>query len=95
MNGAVRFVGYQQASPMTILHHLPSDISRHRVLATKDAAAFCGLSVTTFLRLRGKRSIPAPIRLSERRLGWRIGDLMDWQDARAAGRDWQVRAAAQ
>lgn len=43
----------------------------------------CGLSVSTFRRLRDKRAIPAPIRLSERRLGWRIGDLQDWMQRQA------------
>ena len=73
---------------MSVLATLPSDIARCRVLSTADAARFCGLSVPTFRRLKDRKAIPAPILLSERRLGWRIGDLSDWLDARAAGLEW-------
>lgn len=79
---------------MSALATLPADIARRRVLGTADAARFCGLSVPTFRRLKERRAIPAPILLSERRLGWRIGDLSDWLDARAEGRDWTAVLAS-
>lgn len=79
---------------MSQLAHLPPDIARRRVLGTKDAAAFIGLSVPTFRRMKDRKAVPAPILLSERRLGWRIGDLADWLDARSEGRDWGAVLAA-
>lgn len=74
---------------MTVLASLPADITRRRVVGTRDAAAFVGLSVSTFRRLKDARTIPAPIKLSERRIGWRIGDLFDYLDCRDTGREWK------
>lgn len=74
---------------MNALAHMPSDIIRRRTLNIKEAATFCGLSVPTFRRLRSRSALPEPLRLSERRIGWRIGDLMDWQDCREAAREWK------
>ncbi len=79
---------------MSAIASLPLELVRHRVLGTKDAAAFIGLSVPTFRRLKDRRIIPMPILLSERRLGWRVGDLADWLDGRAAGLDWNAVLAA-
>lgn len=60
---------------MSTFLHLPHDIARRRVMPTKDAAAFLGLSVATFRRMR--KRLPPHIDLSTRRIGWRIGDLCD------------------
>ncbi|GLS42923.1 putative DNA-binding transcriptional regulator AlpA [Methylobacterium brachythecii] len=79
---------------MTPLADLPPDVARRRIIGTRDAAAFCGLSIPTFRRLHDRKAIPAGIRLSERRLGWRIGDLSDWTDCRAAGREWHEYRAS-
>lgn len=79
---------------MNALNALPPDTARSRVLGTKAAAAFVDLSVPTLRRLRALNTIPAPIQLSERRIGWRIGDLTDWVDARAKGLAWSAVLAA-
>lgn len=79
---------------MSRLAHLNPDLARRCVLDTKDAAAFIGLSVPTLRRMKDRNAIPAPIRLSERRLGWRIGDLSDWLDGRAEGLDWDAVLAS-
>ncbi|WP_132250473.1 helix-turn-helix domain-containing protein [Methylobacterium segetis] len=68
--------------------HLLPELLRHRVLGTKDAADLCGVSVPTLRRMRKKQAIPAPLRLSERKLGWRVGDLLDWLDSREADLPW-------
>ena len=73
---------------MTALNSLPPEFARRRVIGTADAAVFCGVSVSTFRRLREAGSIPAPIRLSQRKLGWRIGDLSDFLDCREQGFEW-------
>lgn len=72
---------------MTILASLSADTARYRILGVKDAAAFCGVSAKTFSRMRDR--LPAHIPLSDRRIGWRIGDLIDWQECRETGRDWR------
>jgi predicted DNA-binding transcriptional regulator AlpA len=80
---------------MNALAHLPLDIARRRVLPTKASAAFLGISVSTLRRLKDQRALPQPIELSARRIGWRIGDLCDYQDARIAGLTWHEWKAAQ
>jgi len=62
---------------------LPHEIARHRVLTSAEAAAFCGLSEDWWGRMHRAGNAPRPIRLSGRRLGWRIGELIDWLDQRA------------
>ncbi|WP_116529385.1 AlpA family transcriptional regulator [Microvirga sp. KLBC 81] len=64
------------------LDHLPADLNRHRVLSAAEAAAFLNLSLPHFRRLYRSGAVPPPIRLSERRLGWRVGDLIVWIEAR-------------
>jgi len=66
----------------SILDHLPADLARHRVLDTAEAAAFCKISVPHWRRLYRAQKVPAPVRLSARKYGWRIGDLVDWIEAR-------------
>jgi predicted DNA-binding transcriptional regulator AlpA len=63
---------------------LPPELSRNRILGAADAAAFWGVSVPHWRRLYRAKQVPRPIRLSERRLGWRVGDLVDALAARAA-----------
>lgn len=77
---------------MTALAH--PDLARNRVVITKEAATFCGLSLSTFRRLNARNQFPAPIRLSERRLGWRVSALLEWLDCREQGREWHEYRAA-
>lgn len=65
------------------INSLPADLARHRVLNTAKAAAFVSLSVPHFRRLYRSSGVPAPIKLSTRRLGWRAGDLIDWIASRS------------
>ena len=74
---------------MTVLASLPADITRRRVVGIQDAAAFIGLSVSTLRRMKDAKTIPAPIKLSDRRIGWRMGDLFDYLDCRETGREWK------
>ncbi len=69
---------------MDPLDHLPTDIARHRVLDTFEAAALCGFSVAHWRRLYRSGKVPAPMKLSERKLGWRGGDLVEWLASRTA-----------
>lgn len=45
------------------------------VIPPAAAASYLGISPSTLTRLRKAGSIAAPIRLSVRRLGWRVADL--------------------
>jgi prophage regulatory protein len=63
---------------------LPADIARQRVLDERTAAKFIGVSPMTLERLRKTGAAPRHLRLTERRLGYRLADILDWLDARAA-----------
>ena len=65
------------------LGHLPSDVTRRRILDTAEAAAFCRISVPHWRRLYRAGKVPKPLRLSTRKYGWRLGDLLDFIDERA------------
>jgi predicted DNA-binding transcriptional regulator AlpA len=66
------------------LESLPSDLARFRILSAAESATFWGVSLPQWRRLYRQKQVPPPIKLSERRLGWRIADLMDALAARAA-----------
>ena len=70
----------------SFLNNLPSDvasdIARQRVMLAGEAAAFLGFSLPHFRRKYRKGEVPKPIRLSERKLGWRVGDCLDWLNSR-------------
>ncbi|WP_457091745.1 helix-turn-helix transcriptional regulator [Microvirga sp. P5_D2] len=73
------------ADPLNRLEQLGGlsiPISHHKVMNTAEAAAFLGFSVPHFRRLYRSGSVPLPIQLSTRKLGWRTGDLIDWVTAR-------------
>src|SRR4051812_21196490 len=68
----------------SVFETLPPEIARSRILSSAEAARFWGVSLPHWRRLYRARHVPAPIRLSERKLGWRVGDLIDALAERAA-----------
>jgi predicted DNA-binding transcriptional regulator AlpA len=60
------------------LSNLPPEIARHRVIGTADSAAFAGFSTVHWRRLYKAGLAPKPVQLGGRKLGWRVGDLIDW-----------------
>ena len=61
---------------------LAPELARHRILPTRLAGPFCGYSASRWRKLSKAGKTPAPVRLSENRLGWSIGDLIDWLESR-------------
>ena len=55
-------------------------VERHRVISEALAAEFVGVSLVHFRRLRRQSKGPRFVRLGERRLGYRLGDVVDWID---------------
>ncbi len=55
-----------------------AEVERHRVISETAAAEFVGVSPVHFRRLRYHKSGPRFVRLGIRRLGYRLGDLVDW-----------------
>ncbi len=70
---------------MTIyLDSLPSEVANKRVLSAPDAAQFCNFSLPHWRRLTRDGTGPKPIKLSARRVGWQLGDLIAWLEAKKA-----------
>jgi predicted DNA-binding transcriptional regulator AlpA len=57
-----------------------------RVINDKEAAQACGISVATLRRAVAAGKGPPLIRLSERRIAYRIRDLRAWLDANTEAR---------
>jgi prophage regulatory protein len=68
---------------LNALDNLPVDLARHRVLDTAESAAFCNYSIPHWRRMYRTGDAPKPLKLGARKLGWRIGDLVDWLASRA------------
>ncbi len=66
------------------LDFLPPELARSRVLDSAQAARFWGVSLPHWRRMYRLGQVPKPIKLSARKLGWRVGDLIDALAARAA-----------
>jgi predicted DNA-binding transcriptional regulator AlpA len=62
---------------------LSPDLARNRVLNTAEAAALLNFSIPHFRRLYRSGIVPSPIRLSSRKLGWRVEDLITWINSRS------------
>jgi predicted DNA-binding transcriptional regulator AlpA len=69
---------------MSQISELPAAIAADAVLNSAQAARFLSLSLVHFRRLTKRGAAPRPIRLSERRYGWRVRDLRAWIEERAA-----------
>ena len=54
----------------------------HRVLSFVEAASFVGVSKATLERLVAGKRGPPVVRLSTRRCGFRLGDLIRWVGSR-------------
>ena len=56
---------------------LPAHLLPERILSVAQAAQLYGVSIATFRRLKRAGKLPPPIQLSERRIGWRVRDLVE------------------
>lgn len=56
---------------------LPQSLDEQRVLSARQGAELLGVSLATFRRLHWAGKLPPAIQLSERRLGWRVRDLLE------------------
>jgi hypothetical protein len=60
----------------------PASLEMHRVLTSRPAAEFCGYEVGHWRALHRAGKTPAAIKLSARKYGWRVADLVAWCDAK-------------
>jgi predicted DNA-binding transcriptional regulator AlpA len=71
---------------MQSLNSFPPDQTRNRILDSRQASAFWGVSTAHWRRLYRAGKVPSPIRIGDRKYGWRIGDLIDGLDERTRER---------
>ncbi len=67
----------KNTTTVVTLNNLPSDLGRSRILDAEASAAFWGVSLPHWRRLYRAEKVPRPIKIGDRKLGWRIGDLAD------------------
>jgi predicted DNA-binding transcriptional regulator AlpA len=63
---------------------LPAQLEATRVVNAAQAAAYWGVSLPHWRRLYRAGRVPRPIKIGERKLGWRTGDLLAEIERRAA-----------
>ena len=69
--------------PTPIDNSLPDGLEQERILSAQQAAKLFGVSVATFRRQHWAGKLPPAIQLSDRRVGWRVRDLLDHLAKRA------------
>ncbi len=69
------FLGQENALPHQDTK-LPLVLEQERILSAEQAAELFGVSVSTFRRLHRAGKLPPAVQISERRLGWRVRDLI-------------------
>jgi predicted DNA-binding transcriptional regulator AlpA len=66
-----------KAATTAAIDHLPASLGRNRILDAETSAAFWGVSLSHWRRLYRTGGVPPPIKIGQRKLGWRVGDLVD------------------
>ena len=56
---------------------LPDVLGQERILSAQQAAELFGVSVATFRRQYWAGKVPPALQVSDRRLGWRVRDLIE------------------
>jgi predicted DNA-binding transcriptional regulator AlpA len=68
-------------SSRTAYPELPDSLTPERILSAAQAAQFIGLSRPTLNRMRRAGKLPPAIQISDRRIGWRVRDLVAYLSA--------------
>lgn len=68
---------------MSALANIRSDLNRERLLGSEQTAEFLGMSIPHLRRMYRANKVPAPIKIGERKYGWRLGILIDFVTAKS------------
>jgi predicted DNA-binding transcriptional regulator AlpA len=60
------------------LDNLPPELAQKRILGTRQAATFVGVSPRTWEQMRAAGKTPAAVHLGTRKLGYTIESLIGW-----------------
>ena len=63
---------------------LPADAAVHRVLNSKQTAEVANTSERQIRRMVRAGTFPKPIRLTDRKIGWKLSDLLAHFESRRA-----------
>jgi predicted DNA-binding transcriptional regulator AlpA len=63
---------------------LPPQLEAARIVSAEQAAVYWGVSLPHWRRLYRAGRVPRPIKIGDRKLGWRVGDLLAAIERRAA-----------
>ena len=63
---------------MTSLDNIPASLNRERLLDTVQSAEFLNLSVVHFRRMYRAGKVPPPVKIGERKYGWRLRTLIEF-----------------
>jgi predicted DNA-binding transcriptional regulator AlpA len=74
---AAQKIAALKATTAATLANLPPDLGRNRILDTAASAAFWSISLPHWRRLYRTGKVPKPIKIGARKLGWRVGTLVD------------------
>jgi predicted DNA-binding transcriptional regulator AlpA len=69
---------------MSTLENVPAMLNRERLLDTAQTAEFLGISVPHFRRPYRAKKVPSPIRIGERKYGWRLVGLIEFVAQKSA-----------
>jgi predicted DNA-binding transcriptional regulator AlpA len=73
-----------KAKAPKIVAEMPPHLCEDHVLTEPQALVLLGFSADTLHRLHRKGEGPRRVQLSERRHGYRLGDIRHWLDQRSA-----------
>lgn len=61
---------------------LNDQVARLRIVNKKELKELVGYSDVHILRLEKAGKFPRRVQIGENRVGWRLGDILDWLDAK-------------
>lgn len=85
--GAQRRKRLKSEDALRFLQSLPEHAQRERIIDRRYLPPIVLLSEPQIDRKVKSGDFPPPIRLSERRVGWRLGDVLDWLASRQKASD--------
>ena len=57
-------------------------IEESRILRLPEVLRLCGMSKSLLYQMIGEGEFPAPVRIGQRSVGWRYGDVLSWLESR-------------
>lgn len=63
---------------------LPDDLAQHRLLNSAQTANILGFSAVHLRRLVKAGKVPQPVRVGERKLAWRAGEIAAFVESQKA-----------